>query len=169
MLLGLGISTLANKMFKHVTTQKVNVVHASAGRVRLQCDRWKNPQTAKRLTEMFSSLPIVENVQASPVTGSLLLVFKSATLTAQQFDNVVKQAVETSVSVYPELESDLMGIMKQMICLVDGTMKRGTGGILDLDSVLVVIFIIFGISKFSNQPSHAASLFYWAYNLIAKE
>lgn len=52
-----------------LTNQKVQVVHAGIGRVRLQCDKWKNKPTAKNLEAALSGLPIIREVEASPITA----------------------------------------------------------------------------------------------------
>lgn len=169
MFVGLGASLIANTAMKNIQNQKVNVLHASPGRVRLQCDRWKNLPTSRSLERLFQEIPLVDRVETSPVTGTLLLTFTVSTLTTQQFDQIVQQAVQASVAAYPELESDLMNIMKQLVRTVDNTVKRTSGGKLDIDSLLVVYLLLAGIAKRKAFPAFSASLIFWAYNLVAKE
>lgn len=166
--LGLGASLLAPKIMSGVQNQKVQVLHAAPGRVRLQCNRWKNEETARNLERVFRGFPTVKEVQASPITGSLLLKFHSQTLTPEQFDQVVKSAVETSVATYPELQADLMNILKTVMQKVDTTIKMQSGGRVDVDSLLSVTFILSGLLKTSTNPAFASSLLYWAYTIMTK-
>ncbi len=165
-ILGIGASLLAPKLMAGVQNQKVQVLHASPGRVRLQCDRWKNEQTARNLKSMFQKFPIVKGVDASPITGSLVLVFHTKTLTPEQFDSIVKSAVETSVATYPELQADLMNVLTSLMRTVDTTVKKQSGGRMDIDSLLSVTLIISGLLKYSTSPTFATSLLYWAYSII---
>jgi len=168
-IIGLGASMLAPKIMSGVKNQKVNVIHATPGRVRLQCDRWKNEATAKNLVHVFHTIPVVKEVEASPITGTLLLKFTHQTLTADQFDAIVKSAVQTSIATYPELQGDLTNILKQVVQTVDTTLKKQSGGKVDIDSLLSVILILSGITKSTTNPTFSASLLYWAYTLITKK
>lgn len=164
--LGVGAYFLAPKLLTQVQEQKVNVVHASPGRVRLRCSRWKNIETARNLTTVFRTIPIIKEVEASPITGSLLLTFNTSTLTQEQFDDIVESAVETSIATYPELRSDLMNILKNIISTVDMTLKKQSGVKVDLDSLLSVALIINGILRFTVNPVFSSTLLYWAYSII---
>ncbi len=168
-LLGIGASFLAPKIMSKVQDQKVNVVHAVPGRVRLQCNKWKNEQTAKNLCSVFQRIPLIRHAEASPVTGSLLLEFTTMSLTQDQFDAIVKKAVETSVATYPEMQAELMGVLKSIVQTVDTTLKKQSGGKLDVDSLLSVSLIIGGVLKMPATPAFSSSLFYWAYTIITNK
>lgn len=168
-LLGFGATMLAPKLMSGLTDQKVHVVHAIPGRVRLQCDKWKNEPTARNLMSVFSGVPIVRNVKASPVTGSLLLEFRVQTITEEQFDALVKLAVETSVSTFQELPSSLDQVLQNTVSTVDVTLKKQSGGHLDLDALLSVGLIVGGINTLAINPAFGSSMLYWAYSLIKKQ
>ncbi|APH04862.1 HMA2 domain-containing protein [Bacillus weihaiensis] len=168
-ILTFGASFLAPKLMAGIQNEKVQVLHALPGRVRLQCDRWKNNYTATNLEKAFKTIPLVTDVRASPITGSLLLTFATQKLTPEQFDNIVKSAVQVSVASYPELQADLMNILKNVIQTIDVTMKKQTGGKVDIDSLLSVVLMINGILKFPAQPAFSSSLLYWAYTIITKK
>lgn len=168
-ILGIGASLLAPKVMSGIQDQKVNVVHAVPGRVRLQCEKWKNEQTAGNLVKVFSSIPLVKEAKASPVTGSLLLTFKQETLTPEQFDYIVKSAVETSIATYPEIQSDLMNILQNTVKTLDITMKKQSAGKVDIDSLLSIILIVNGVLRMPANPAFSSSLLYWAYTLITNK
>ena len=167
-IVSMGAAIFAPKLMEKIQHQKVTVVHAIPGRVRLQCNRWKNEQTAENLVKVFRNFAVVKNVKASAITGSLVLEFYVKTLTQEQFDHIVKSAVETSVATYPELEADLMVILKNVIQTIDNTMKKQSGGKLDITSLLSVVLIINGILKLPMNPTFSSSLLYWAYTIITK-
>ncbi len=168
-ILGIGASLLAPKIMSGIQDQKVHVLHAVPGRVRLQCDRWKYEQTTNNLMHVFKSIPIVKEAHASPITGSLLLTFHSQTLTPEQFDHIVKSAVQTSIATYPELQSDLMNILKNVVSTVNSTMKKQSAGKIDIDSLLSVILIINGVVRIPTNPAFSSSLLYWAYTIITNK
>lgn len=167
-LLGFGATMLAPKLMSGLTDQKVKVVHASPGRVRLQCDKWKNEPTARNLRAVFAGIPIVKDAQSSPVTGSLLLIFHVPTLTEEQFDALVKLAVETSVSTFRELPSSLDTVLQNSVNTVDVTLKKQSGGHVDLDALLSIGLMIGGINTLPLNPAFGSSMLYWAYSLIKK-
>ena len=165
-MLGIGASLLAPKMMSLVQDQKVVVVHAIPGRVRLRCDKWKNQQTVDNLIAVFQRIPLIKNVQASPVSGSLLLEFNIEKITQNQFDELVAKAVQTSIATYPELQSDLMSILKNVISTINVTIQKQSGGRIDVDSLLSLLLIINGFMKLPTNPAFSSSLLYWAYTII---
>ncbi|MGM9928913.1 MAG: HMA2 domain-containing protein [Bacillus sp. (in: firmicutes)] len=168
-IVSIGATLLAPKLMSQIQDQKVNVVHAIPGRVRLQCNRWKNEQTAVNLVKVFRNFPVVKQVKASAITGSLTLEFHVKTLTEEQFDHIVRSAVETSVATYPELQADLMAILQNVIKTLDATMKKQSGGKVDVASLLSVVLIINGVLKLPTNPTYSSSLLYWAYTIITKQ
>jgi len=167
-LIGLGASMAASKLMGLLKDQKVNVLHASPGRVRLQCDRWKHKETAHYLEQAFANLSLVKEAKASEVTGSLLLVFHAKTLTAKQFDEIVRHAVKISESALPEVKSDLMKLLESGANGLDKIVKVQSGGRADLDSLLVLALLINGGSVFAKNPSRGVSLVLGAYNIIVR-
>ncbi len=163
---GLGTTMVIPKLMKKLQDQKVNVLHASPGRVRLQCDKWKNEPTAHNLVLLFENVSIVKNVKTSAITGSLLLEFNTQTLTAEQFDEIVKSAVETSIQTYSELPSTLKSVMRNSVKTVDNTLKKQSGGNLDFESTMSVVLVLSAIMRITTNPVFASTLFYWAYSLI---
>lgn len=167
-ILNIGATIIAPKLMANLKDQKVTVVHAIPGRVRLQCDKWKNKPTADNLVKMFQSFPIVKEVKASPITGSLTLQFHVKTITQEQFDEIVQSAVETSVATYPELQADLMAILKNIVKTIDITLKKQSAGKVDVASLLSVVLIINGVLRMPTNPTFSSSLLYWAYTIITK-
>ncbi|MDQ0257283.1 hypothetical protein J2S74_004741 [Evansella vedderi] len=165
-LFGLGASIFGPKVFSFFNDQNIHVIHAMPGRIRLQCDRWKDKVVAQSLEKNLSDDALVKRVKATPVSGSLLLEFNVPHLTQEQFDKVLVQAVEAAVSAYPQMESQIMDKMRKTVQVVDGQIKKRTSALADLDSILVLLMLGKGISGFSKNPSFSSSLLFWAYNII---
>ncbi|REB07222.1 hypothetical protein DVB69_10255 [Sporosarcina sp. BI001-red] len=168
-MIGFGATMITPSIFKRMTDQKVTVLHASPGRLRLQCDKWKNVPTSTNLQMAFRKVAIVQRSSASPITGSLLLEFTTPTLTQEQFDTIVQYAVEVSAATYQELPSSLETVLKNTVSTVDHTLKRQSAGSLDLDAILSVALLFGGISKLPVNPAFGASMLYWAYSLITNK
>lgn len=168
-LLGLGGSILGNKLLKTFYDQKVNVVSALPGRLRLQCDRWKHKATKEAVEKALIRHPLVRNVHLSEVTGSLLLHFRRDHLTPAEFDEIVKLAVNAAVASYPQREAELMRLLQKTVDGVDGQIKTRTMGKIDLNSTLILLLVTRGILGFSSNPTFSTSLLLWAYGLLKQE
>jgi hypothetical protein len=83
--------------------QKVNVSHAIPGRVRLQSNQWRNDKVAKSLETELKKHHLVERVDASPITGSLLIELNEPYLTKKQFQQLMQQVVD---SAHPHKENN---------------------------------------------------------------
>lgn len=168
-LIGVGMSFAAPSIMKRLKDQKVQVLHAMPGRVRLQSNHWKEELIARQLEEEFSAIPLVKTVRASGITGSLLLEFHSDHLTSEQFDEIVQLAVNTSTQMYPYIDSKMKKSMKRGISSVDSALKKQTGGITDIDSLLILWLIFKGTTGLARNPAFSSSLLYWAYTLITRD
>jgi hypothetical protein len=168
-LMGLGASLIAPKLFSYINDQKIEVVHAMPGRVRLKCDQWKVEAVSSHLEQTFRQLHIVKHVEASPITGSLLIEFVVPNLTSQQFEELLELAVNTSVNAFPHVEAQLMKTMKNTISSVDGLIKKRTAGKADVDSLLSLFLLIYGVIGLPANPAFSSSLLYWSYTIITKE
>jgi hypothetical protein len=168
-LVGLAGSILGSRLFSSLSTQKVNVVHAMPGRIRLQSNQWKSKEVARALKFALKGHALVHQVSSSPVAGSLLIEFKVPHLTKEQLDQIIQQAVSASVSAYPQKEANLMKSMKRITHRVDSTIKTKTFGNADLNSILIVLLLGKGIWLFKRNPTFSTGLLLWAYGLLTRE
>jgi hypothetical protein len=166
---GIAGSMIGSRLFSSYSTQKIHVVTAMPGRIRLQCNHWKSKEVAQSIKSAFEGHPLVSQMEASSVTGSLLFIFKEPYLTKEQLDQIVQQAVNASVLAYPHKESDLMKSLKGAVRKVDGTIKTKTFGKADLNSILILFLLGKGLSVMKRNPSFAVGLLLWAYGLLTRE
>jgi hypothetical protein len=96
----------------HFIPQKVNIVHAIPGRIRLQCNQWKNDKVSHSLELKFREHSLVDRVSVSPITGTLLLELKVKYLTKVQFNQLVQHAVDAAS---PHKEGNYIGKIKETV------------------------------------------------------
>lgn len=168
-IVGIGASLIAPKLMSQFRDQKIKVVHAMPGRLRLQCDSWKNEIVAKSLNDKIVKSPIVLSSKASHITGSLLLIFKVPQISQQQLDELIQFIVETASDALLLTDATLMRGMQNTLGMVDKGIKKQTNGFADFDSLFVLFLLGKGIHAFSNTPAFSASLFYWAYSIIKQK
>jgi hypothetical protein len=167
-LLGIGTTFIAPKLLSQLKDQKIKILHAMPGRIRLQCNQWKNEEVAQSLEDSFKKIQIVSKANASPKTGSLLLEFHVMHLKPDDFDQLMQHAVNTAVSTYPNIDSRLMKTVKGTVNSFDGLVKKRTSGNIDVDSLLLLLMLGKGITGYKNNPAFSSSLLFWAYSLIKK-
>jgi hypothetical protein len=167
--LGLVGSFVGSRFLSSYSTQKVNVVHTMPGRIRLQCNQWKSKEVAESITFAFEGHPLVSQINASAVTGSLLLTFKVSYLTKEQLDQIIQHAVDASVRAYPRKKSDLLKSLEGTVKKVDGTIKTKTFGKADLNSILILFLLGKGLMIIKRNPTFATGLLLWAYGLLTRE
>ena len=56
---GIGASIITPKLMSQFRDQKIKVVHAIPGRLRLQCDSWKTDIVAKALSTHVEKHPLI--------------------------------------------------------------------------------------------------------------
>jgi hypothetical protein len=165
-IVGIGASLIAPKVMSQFREQKVRVIHAMPGRLRLQCDIWKNSIVANALSNNIENHPLILTSKASPITGSLILEFVVPHISQEDFDELMQIIVQTASDALLYTDATLLKGMQKTLSLVDIGIKKQTNGFADFDSLFVLFLLWKGINNFSNLPTFSASLFYWAYTII---
>ncbi|OEH85238.1 hypothetical protein BHU72_06440 [Desulfuribacillus stibiiarsenatis] len=170
MLCGTLLTAVGTNALSNFSNIKVNVVHASPGRLRLQSPTWKNKQVADKLVETFGKHPLVMKVTASHITGSLLLEFHQPHITQEQFNSLMDSAVVGSVKGFKAKEADVMKVMRKTINHVDHFIKSKTLGISDIASIIVITLIVSSVVSIrGNNPGAGYRNLLWAYRMIKGE
>jgi hypothetical protein len=167
-LLTLAGSFIGSRLLSKNLTQKVHVVHAMPGRIRLQSNQWKGKEVSQSLESAFQGYALVSKVSASPVTGSLLLELKALHITTKQLDQLVQHAVNASVKAYPKKEATLLKSMKGIVNGVDSRIKTKSLGNVDLNSMLILFLFGKGLWHFKRNPTFSTGLLLWAYGLLSR-
>lgn len=165
-LMGIGMSLVTPKIMSQFQDQKIKVVHAMPGRLRIQCDSWKEDTVAKALSENVEKFPLVLSSKASPITGSLTIEFIIPHISQQELDELMKFIVQTASDAILDNDAKLMRGIQKTLGTVDKGIKRQTNGLADFDSLFVLFLLVKGVHSFSHAPAFSSSLLYWAYSII---
>ena len=165
-IVGIGASIITPKLMSQFRDQKVKVIHAMPGRLRLQCDSWKNDIVAKALSNHIEKHPLILASKASPITGSLTLEFVVPHISQQDLDELMQFIVQTASDALLYTDATLMRGMHNTLGFVDRGIKKQTNGFADFDSLFVLFLLGKGIHMFNSTPAVSSSLFYWAYTII---
>lgn len=165
-IMGIGASLIIPKVMSQFRDQKVKVVHALPGRLRLQCDSWKNDIVANALSKNIEKYPLILTSEASSITGSLTLNFVVPHISQQELDELMQFIVQTASDALLYTDATLMKGMQKTLGFVDREIKKQTNGFTDFDSLFALFLLGKGIHVFSKAPTLSSSLFYWAYTII---
>ena len=163
---GIGASIITPKLMSQFRDQKVKVVHAMPGRLRLQCDSWKNDIVAKALSTHVEEHPLLLSSKASPITGSLTLEFIAPHISQQELDELMLFIVQTASDALLYTDATLMKGMQNTLGFIDQGIKKQTNGFADFDSLFALFLLGKGIQMLGSTPTFASSLFYWAYTIV---
>ena len=165
-IVGIGASLFAPKIMSQFRDQKIKVIHAMPGRLRIQCDNWKNTIVAQILDKEVEKHPLILTSKASHITGSLTLEFVVPHISQQELDEILQFIVQAASDALIYTDASLMRGMKRTLDTVDVGIKRQTNGFADFDSLFVMFLLGKAIHGFSSAPTFSASLFYWAYSIV---
>lgn len=165
-LVGIGASLITPKLMAQFRDQKVKVVHAMPGRLRLQCDSWKNDIVSNALSTHIEKHPLISSSKASPITGSLTLTFIVPHISQQELDELMQYIVQTASDALLSTDAMLMKGMQNTLGFIDQGIKKQTNGFADFDSLFALFLLGKGIHMFNSTPAYASSLLYWAYTIV---
>lgn len=165
-LLGLGAYMIAPKIIGKMREQKIQVVHAIPGRLRLQNVRWKDKQSALYMENVLKQHPLIGSCRVSPISGSMLLEFTTPYLQQSELDEILQLVTDVTVESFSVINDKLMNTMKGTFDRINGNVKKTTNGYASVDSLLIVYFLFQGLRSFPANPAFASSLFYWAYTML---
>ena len=164
----IGISTymVAPKLIGKLREQKIEIVHAMPGRLRLRNNSWKNYQVALFIELKMSEHPLVKSAKASPITGTLLIEFTDLYLQQTQIDEIFHIATNSTIEGFAKADDKAMAVLNNTFNNVNGNVKKLTNGYVSVDSIMIAYFLFRGIKSYSINPAFATSLFYWVYTIL---
>lgn len=164
--MGIGLSLVTPKIMSQFRDQKIKVVHAMPGRLRLQCDSWKDDTVADALSNHVENYPLILSAKASPITGSLTMEFIVPHISQQELDELIQFIVQTASDAILHTDAKLMRGFQNTLGTVDKGIKRQTNGLVDFDSLFVLFLLVKGVHSFGHSLAFSSSLLYWAYTII---
>ena len=166
---GTVASFIGSNLLSNLSTLKVNVIHAMPGRVRLQCNTWKNEKVAAVLAESMKRHPLVKDASCSSITGSMVISFKELYLTNQQFQEVVEGAVKATGKAVTSKKSETTNKLIQVMSGLNRQVKISTKGLLDIPAIIILALTISGIRNLNINKSNSVRELLWAYRLLRGE
>jgi hypothetical protein len=140
-------------------TEAIKIAHALPGRVRLKVAKVKgNPGLARKAQEKLAAVPGIQQVEANPLTGSVLVLFDLATLAAESLEPLAEVLAEfspeitalslmswlTSMAADPDSGANPGGSLIAGVQALNAEVGRITGG-LDLKLLLPLALLFFGV------------------------
>ena len=165
-LLGLGAYLVIPKVVGKLREQKIQVVHAVPGRLRLQNNRWKDKQVGAYIEKVLQKDPLIKTCRVTPITGSLTLEFTSSYLQQEELDKILQLVTDTTIESFSYTNDKTLQTMSGLFNGVNQNVKKMTNGYASIDSMMIIYFIFQGLRSFPVNPAFASSLFYWAYTVL---
>ncbi|KAA9030616.1 HMA2 domain-containing protein [Niallia endozanthoxylica] len=165
-ILGLGAYLVIPKVVGKLREQKIQVIHAIPGRLRLQNNRWKDQQIGAYLEKALQKHPLIKSCRATPITGSLTLEFTTPYLQQEDLDHIFQIITDTTIESFSHTKDKALQTMSSLFNGVNKNAKKMTNGYASIDSMMIVYFMFQGLRSFPTNPAFASSLFYWAYTVL---
>jgi hypothetical protein len=157
----------------------IKLVHAIPGRVRVKIPRVKNdPNLANELREKFSAVRGIRQVEANPLTGSVLVLYDTSATETFEFLPALSEAFS---SVFPD--ADLIGLdgsenhssngakaaplanrVSAFLGALDARVEQAAGGSVDLRFLVPLSLVLLGIARLvmaKRVPFPAWYDFFW--------
>jgi hypothetical protein len=153
-------------ILKNICTLNIRVLHAMPGRIRLQCNVWKNEAVAARLADSLRRRGPVDQVSASAITGSLLVHFTQNHLDRGQFDKFMDLVVQQTKAGIEQESSSATLLMSRIVNSLDNRVKTATNGIFDLPSLFSIALTALAIRGFRVNRANSLQQLFWVYRLL---
>ena len=174
---GIVLAALAGKNPKNVSRSPllrlrhpVKTVHLLPGRVRFKIPALVNDTSGcKAIRENMSKITGLKKAEASPVTGSVLLLYdESSRITPE----LLLTASVKILGLDKELEKPAESLLSKEIREFSSSLNRAvydqTGGLIDFWSAAFILMALFGIRSMATAGSKAFpagfSMLWWATN-----
>ncbi len=157
-----------------MTVAPFQVVHALPGRVRLKVAKVKgNPELAQKAREKLAAVPGIRQVEANPLTGSVLVLFDLATMAAETIEPLGAVLADffpeiealslitmlTSWAANPAAGANPGGSLVAGVQALNAEVGRITGS-LDLKLLVPLALLFFGVRSFLAADKTAFPVWY---------
>lgn len=150
-----------------MTDGEIRIVHAIPGRTRLKVAGLKTtPSLGLAIQTRLRAVPGIQTVETNPLTGSVLVLFDSETLTAPAS---LLALSETLNDLFPELDQTKLGefltqsrpaevadlswseSLVDFLAGLSGRLAGVLGSLTDLKVLLPLTFVVFGLPRLMNK------------------
>lgn len=145
---------------------RAHLSHSAPGRARLKIvDRRKDARFFAEAAERMLGAPGVERVEANPLTGSMLLVHSGELGPVLEFAREQGVFALAGPEAAPPLAHRLYGDIQAM----NRALSRGTGGQIDLNMAVLMLFVVASVVQFFRGQvfGPSSTLLWYASTLLA--
>lgn len=168
-LLGFGLLSFGMKKYQKILrTQNIEVKYANSYRLRLQSNRWKNPAIHAYMVEQLQEKSTIKKVEGSPQIGSLLFVFTQESFTQTEFQQFLAELVAVTDQAYQKAPVTVLNRLYDGKLKANDLLKRGTLGLVDVDTALFGYTTFQAIKMFNSAPHTALSFLWWSYSILER-
>lgn len=149
----------------------LEIQHYIKGRIRVKVNSLiGNNEKKHELEGRMSVLEGINNISVNPMTGSVLINFNEELVEPLTLVGAILNILDLEDKVFTKRDGKIFSGMREIVEGVDFAIYNKTKGILDLKSVIALIFIINGIRKVRQNPimPNGVNLLWWGFNIVSK-
>jgi len=112
----------------------------------------------------------INSVEVNVLIGSMLILFDENVIDPVMLIGIVLNFMELEEEAFSRKNGKITFALKDIVEAVDMTVYNKTKGILDLKSLIALLFIGYGIKKVRQNPvmPNGVNLLWWGYNIVTK-
>lgn len=168
-IVGFGLLSFGMKKYQKILrTQNIEVKYANSYRLRLQSTRWKNPTIHAYLVQQLQTRPTIKKVEGSPQLGTLLFVFTQESFAQAEFQAFLTELVALTDLAYQKAPVTVLNRLYDGKTKANDLLKRGTLGLVDVDTALFGYTTFQAIKMFNSAPHTALGFLWWSYSILER-
>ena len=140
-------------------------------RIRVEIAKLKNNITEiNNLRENLAKISVVKSYKILKSLGSLTIEFDNSQVDAQFMLGIILKLLNLDSELFKERKGKVKENLDGIAKVANITLYNKTKGLFDLNSLVGLILLGYGIKKFKTEPilPSGATLLWWAYRLLGK-
>lgn len=140
-------------------------------RIRVEIAKLKNNITEiNNLRENLSKISVVKSYKILKSLGSLTIEFDNSQVDAQFMLGIILKLLNLDSELFKERKGKVKENLDGLAKVANITLYNKTKGLFDLNSLVGLILLGYGIKKFKTEPilPSGAALLWWSYRLLGK-
>lgn len=149
----------------------LEVKHYSRGRLRVKIPSIQyNLEKEDEVRKKLLNLKGINSVEVNVLIGSMLILFDENVIDPVMLIGIVLNFMELEEEAFSRKNGKITFALKDIVEAMDMTVYNKTKGILDLKSLIALLFIGYGIKKVRQNPvmPNGVNLLWWGYNIVTK-
>ena len=149
----------------------LEVKHYTTGRMRVRIPSLQyNLEKEDEIKKQLLNLKGINNFEINTLIGSMLIRFDEVIIEPVMLIGIILNVAGLEEEAFSRKHGKVAFALKDSVEAVDMAIYNKTKGILDLKSVIALLFIGYGIKKIRQNPvlPNGVNLLWWGYNVITK-